>query len=250
MNGLVSIITPTFNASKYIAEVYASLLAQSHPDWEWLVTDDYSSDDTLKILYEISLNDIRVKVDCNSTNLGAAVTRNKSISRARGEYIAFLDSDDIWLPEKLKKQICFMGDSISFSFTAYEVISTDGKKMGKTVDAHHAVPLTYTDMLKKKATLGCSTVMLRRKDISDLTMPLLRTGQDYALWLKILKSGVQAYALTDTLTLYRIVAGSISRNKFKKALRQWEIYRRIEKLSFFYAIWCFGFYAWRAVFRR
>ena len=105
-------------------------------------------------------------------------------------------------------------------------------------------------MLKKKATLGCSTVMLRRNAFDDITMPLLRTGQDYATWLKLLKTGQNAYPLIDVLTQYRILPNSISRNKVKKAKRQWQIYREVEKLSLYKSAVSFCFYAWRAVFRK
>lgn len=250
MNQLVSIITPTYNASKYIMDVYHSLECQTHTNWEWIITDDCSTDGTLDIIEELSRQDSRLKIYKNNCNSGAAVSRNNSLSQAVGEFIAFIDSDDIWLPEKLEKQIRFMGRDISFSFTGYKIISEDGSDLCQTVDTFHTEPLDYNDMLKKKATLGCSTVMLRQGVIDDLSMPLLRTGQDYALWLKILKKGIKAHALTEVLTQYRIVAGSISRNKIKKSQRQWEIYRKVERLSFIHSTWCFAFYAWRAVFRR
>ncbi|MEJ4044806.1 glycosyltransferase family 2 protein [Erwinia sp. SLM-02] len=250
MNKLVSIITPTYNAEKYIEDVYSSLCSQSHTNWEWLITDDCSSDNTRVIIESLSINDPRVKMAVNDFNSGAAVSRNNSLSRAVGDFIAFIDSDDIWFSDKLEKQIVFMKDDIDFSFTAYETISSDGKRLGQQIDTFHTEPLSYQDMLMKKATLGCSTVLLRRGVIDDLSMPLLRTGQDYALWLKILKTGVKAYALTEVLTQYRIVSGSISRNKVRKARRQWEIYRQVEKLKLHHATICFISYAWRAVFRR
>ena len=105
-------------------------------------------------------------------------------------------------------------------------------------------------MLRKKATLGCSTVMIRRAGFNDLLMPLLRTGQDYATWLKLLRTGEKAYILNEVLTSYRILPNSISRNKFKKAIRQWQIYRDVENLSFSMSFVCFFFYAYRAVFRK
>lgn len=250
MEKLISIITPTYNADRFIKDVYSCLVSQTHQCWEWLVTDDCSTDETYSILLEISASDSRVKPLRNLVNSGAAVTRNNSLCRVTGDFIAFIDSDDIWHSDKLKSQLIFMGDDIKFSFTAYKMISEDGCDLGKTVDTHHSTPIYYSDMLKKKATLGCSTVMLRRGVIDDLTMPLLRTGQDYALWLKILKTGICAHALTNVLTEYRIVSGSISRNKFKKAKRQWYIYREIENLSVFSSSYCFLFYAWRAVFRK
>lgn len=250
MEYLVSIIMPTFNSKLTIADTLRSVFDQTITNWELIITDDCSTDGTYELLSEMCVNEPRIKLFTNEVNSGAAVSRNNSLSKAKGKFIAFLDSDDLWHPNKLEEQIKFMGDDINFSFTAYELISDSGKNLNVHVDAHQNVPLGYKDMLKKKATLGCSTVILRRDFFPDLTMPLLRTGQDYALWLKILKLGVKAVPYNKVLTRYRIMPGSISRNKFKKSLRQWEIYRRVEGLGFFYSCWCFGFYAWRAVFRR
>ncbi len=247
---LVSVITPTYNSEKFIMETYSSLVSQTFQKWEWLVTDDCSTDNTYSILLKLSENDDRIKVFRNNFNSGAAHTRNVSILRAKGDFLAFLDSDDLWVPEKLEKQIFFMKDSIDFSFTAYSVISEDGYAINKIVDSNIYGGFTYADMLKKKATLGCSTVMLRKNAFCDISMPLIKTGQDYALWLKLLKQGGQAYIFNEVLTKYRIVSNSISRNKFKKAKRQWQIYREIENISLYLAIICFCHYAWRAVFRK
>lgn len=245
-----SIITPCFNSSAYIRETYNSLLYQTSMDWEWLVTDDCSSDNTISILNEISKSDPRVKVFQSEFNSGAATSRNNSISHASGEFIAFIDSDDLWKPDKLEKQLEFMGSDINFSFTAYELIDAKGKSLNKYIDKNQTGFFSYNDMLRKKATLGCSTVILRKSAFDDLMMPLIRTGQDYALWLKILKTGNNAYVLNDILTQYRVLPGSISRNKVKKAKRQWQIYREIEKLDFIPAVINFCFYAYRAVFRK
>ncbi|WP_241908319.1 glycosyltransferase family 2 protein [Vibrio breoganii] len=247
---MISIITATFNSAKEIEDTYQSICNQTFTDWEWLVTDDFSSDSTVEILKKIEEKDSRVKVYSSHFNSGAAVARNNSISRAQGKYIAFLDSDDIWVPDKLYFQYNYMEDTdCNFSFTAYELINETGESLGKSVDTLQTMPLTYGDMLRKKATLGCSTVMLRREGVPDLEMPLIRTGQDYALWLKILKSGEKAFPINQVLTKYRILPNSISRNKFKKAKRQWQIYRQLERLSLFDTVISFCFYAYRAVFR-
>ena len=246
----VSIITATYNSEKWILETYQSIVQQSYENWEWLITDDCSSDRTIKILSDLAEKDSRINYFINLKNSGAAVARNKSISNASGEFLAFIDSDDVWLPNKLQKQIKFMGSNINFSFTSYELIDEIGNKLGKSVDNSQVGSFSYTDMLRKKATLGCSTVMLRVDSFRDLNMPLIRTGQDYALWLKLLKTGQRAFVLNETLTLYRILPDSISRNKVKKAKRQWQIYREIERLSLIQSSICFCFYAYRAVFRK
>ncbi|HFG1721995.1 TPA: glycosyltransferase family 2 protein [Vibrio cholerae] len=247
----ISIITATYNSSREIAETYHSILNQKHQNWEWIVTDDCSVDGTLQILKDLEQTDSRIIVLHNDVNSGAAVSRNKAIEKASGEYIAFIDSDDLWSDNKLKLQLEFMQETgCDFSFTSYSLIDERGNSLDKIVDKEQLSPLNYQDMLKKKATLGCSTVMLRRSAFSDISMPLLRTGQDYALWLKLLKSGKLAYHLNIPLTKYRILPNSISRNKFKKAKRQWQIYRELENLSLSKASICFLFYAWRAVFRK
>lgn len=251
MNKLVSVITPVYNSSSYIYETYNSLLSQTYKNWEWLVTDDCSSDDTYQLLMRIKSNDNRVKVFKNKTNSGAAVSRNNSLENASGDYIAFLDSDDIWFSNKLDSQIAYMIESkVFFSFTAYRMIDSEGSDLSKTVDTHLSSPLTYDDMLKKKATLGCSTVMLDRNHFGDIKMPLIRTGQDYALWLNLLKNKELAYPMSTILTKYRITPNSISRNKVLKAKRQWTIYRELEKLTLTKSVYCFFFYAYRAVFRK
>jgi len=247
---MISIITPTYNSSKFLKYTYKSILAQTMSDWEWLVTDDCSNDNTWHIIWDFAKNDPRVKIMKNEFNSGAAVTRNKCLSRATGEFLAFIDADDIWVPEKIEKQVNYMErNNINFSFTAYELINENGKSLKKYIDINNTGAFSYDDMLRKKATLGCSTVMLRGNTFSDLTMPHIRTGQDYAFWLKLLKNGEKAYLLNEPLTKYRIVSNSISRNKFRKAMRQWQIYRNLEKLSFIEALECFLFYAVRAVLR-
>lgn len=246
----ISIITPAYNAERYISKTYESIRNQTHTDWEWLVTDDQSTDNTLTILNGLAKKDCRIRVYENSENSGAALSRNNSIEQASGEFLAFIDSDDLWLPNKLEQQIKFMSEDILFSFTAYELIDSNGCSLNRTVDSSQQGCFSYNDMLKKKATLGCSTVMLRRESFDEIRMPLIRTGQDYALWLKLLKTGCDAYVLDQILTQYRILPDSISRNKVKKALRQWEIYRKIEKLDFINSCVNFCFYAFRAIFRK
>ncbi|UTV26979.1 glycosyltransferase family 2 protein [Photobacterium atrarenae] len=248
---LISIITPTYNSSEQIRETYLSIKNQTYSNWEWLVTDDCSTDNTYDILKELSDNDKRIRIFRNEVNSGAAHSRNNSISQSNGHYLAFIDSDDLWLPSKLETQLSFMVDNrVDFSFTCYELIDESGELCGKVVDSHLSGPVCYDDMLRKKATLGCSTVMLKVDSFNDLNMPLIRTGQDYALWLKLLKEDSLAYPILKVLTRYRIMPNSISRNKIKKARRQWQIYRDIEKLSLFISIECFIYYAYRAVFRK
>lgn len=246
----VSIITATYNSENEILKTYESIKHQSFTNWNWFITDDCSSDNTREIIDSLREQDSRVHVFKNEVNSGAAVSRNRSISESNDDFVAFIDSDDVWDPDKLRRQLNFMGEHIAFSFTAYNLINEFGEPMNQTVDANHTGAFDYEDMLRKKATLGCSTVMVRRKVFSDLNMPLLRTGQDYATWLKLLRTGEKAYLLNEVLTSYRILPNSISRNKFKKALRQWQIYREVEELPIIKSCVCYSFYVWRALFRK
>lgn len=247
---LVSIVTPTFNDEKYILTSIHSVQSQSYENWELIVIDDGSHDNTRNIVSGLALNDKRIKLFSLKENGGSAVARNVGLELARGEYLAFLDADDVWFEDKLEKQIAFMvcKDAL-FSYTAYEIMNENGERSGKFIDFQGIDRVGYVDMLKKKATLGCSTVMLNWNKLSKFRMPLIRTGQDYALWLSILKEGHVAFCLRDVLTMYRIVPGSISRNKFKKALRQWEIYRKIERIPTIKSFWFFLNYAYRAISR-
>lgn len=250
MKNLVSIVTPSYNSSKYIKQTIQSVLSQTYENWELIVVDDCSTDNSVEIIKEFAVNNSKIRLFEFQINKGAAEARNAAISIAEGEFIAFLDSDDIWKPFKLEQQLNFMGNELDFTFTAYELIDEFGSKLNQQVDVNQVGSFNYEDMLKKKATLGCSTVIVRSSGFSDISMPPLRTGQDYALWLKLLKTGKKAYVLSEILGQYRILSNSISRNKFKKALRQWQIYRQVEVLPVLKAAICFYFYAWRAVFRK
>lgn len=251
MSPKVSIITATYNSEKFISDLIKSILGQTYQNWEWIITDDCSSDSTFEILKDLQKKDCRIKIFKNKINSGAAVSRNNSLKHALGDFVAFVDSDDIWMSNKLSMQIDFMlKNNVDFSFTAYSVIDESGRGKNIYIDKDNKKKsFNYNDMLNKRATLGCSTVILKNKIISDFSMPLLRTGQDYAFWLKVLKNNHTAFLLPVPLTKYRIVPSSISRNKFKKAKRQWEIYRKIERLGFFQSVFCFFNYAYKAVFR-
>lgn len=247
---LISIITPSYNAMKFIEETYISIDKQTYSKWEWLITDDCSNDGTWEYISTLALSDNRIKPIRNSCNSGAAVSRNKSIERAKGEFIAFLDSDDIWLPDKLSLHIDFMEEKqANISFTPYSLIDENSSNLKQEIDIKKEGAFFYHDMLIKKATMGCCTVIVRVSAFSDLSMPLIRAGQDYALWLKLLKTGQKAIVFPRVLSRYRIVSNSLSRNKVKKAYKIWKVYRDIEKLNFFKALYVFSHYAIRAFFK-
>lgn len=246
---LVSVVVPTFNSARFLPQTVQALLDQTYPNLEVVITDDGSTDETLDLIDDFSTADSRINVAVHRRQLGPARTRNNSIDRARGRLVAFCDSDDVWEPEKLEKQVPFMLNlGAAISFTSYEIIDEEGRRTGKIVDRGRLESVSYRDMLLKRATMGCSTVMIDLCQVSDLAMPDMSTGQDYATWLSILRRGFRAHCLPQPLTQYRVRSGSISRNKFNKARRQWHIYRRSEKLGPAESAWCFANYAARAVF--
>lgn len=249
--GLVSVIIPTFNAERYIIDTITSVLHQDYEEFEILLADDASTDSTVSICESFIARDSRIRLLASKVNSGAAEARNRALQAARGQYVAFLDADDMWRSDKLSQQLNFMREKeCSFSFTAYRVCKWDGAFTGKIVDLKSPERVGYRDMLAKRATLGCSTVMIDQSVVGRLRMPLIRTGQDYALWLSILREGRRACRLPMALTDYRIVPGSISRNKRLKAQRQWKIYRELEGLRLDQSALYFGQYVYHAFFRN
>ena len=229
---------------------YQSLASQNHSNWEWLVTDDCSSDGTISILNDIAADDARVIVFRSTSNIGAGAARNISLENATGRFLAFLDADDLWSSTKLNSQLDFMlYFDICFSFTAFTVINEKGEHSAKIIDLQAPGTIGYVDLLAKKATFGCSTVMIDLLQVPIFSMSTLRRGQDYVTWLSILKTGTTAHLLREPLTYYRITRGSLSRNKFKKALAQWMIYRHVENLPLITSIFFFCSYGYRSVFR-
>lgn len=245
---MVSIITPTYNAEKFLEETIQSVLNQSFKNFEMIIVDDCSKDRSVEIAEKYASLDERVKVYKLEKNSGAAVVRNTGIERAKGRYIAFLDSDDLWDKDKLEKQIAFMKTKdIGFSFTAYRLMDEEGGNLNKVVSA--PAEITYKDLLKN-TVIGCLTVVIDREKIGDFRMPLVRAGQDTATWLSILKKGNVAYGLNEDLASYRKVKGSISSNKIKALKRTWNTYRNIEKLRLIPCVYYYANYVIRAIIKR
>lgn len=241
---LVSVIMPSYNSARFIATSIESVREQTFKDWELIITDDCSKDDTCMIVEKFTAQDSRIKLFKLEENSGAAVARNNSIKQAKGQYIAFLDSDDIWLPEKLEKQLAFMKTfGIGFSFTAYRTF-VDGLSRRNVI--HVPKSITYEKYLRN-TIIGCLTVIIDRRIVGDFSMPLLRKNQDMATWLDILRKGHIGYGLDIVLGEYRIVDGSISHNKLKAAKSVWVVYRSVENLSIGKSLFCFCGYIWNAV---
>ena len=248
MSDLISIITPCYNSSKFIDECVNSVLLQSYCNWELLLVDDCSNDNSKELLLNIEKKDERIKVTFLDNNIGAANARNVAIQKAKGKYIAFLDSDDSWDSKKLDKQISFMvQNDIAFSFTSYQSISENGLDIISVIKAPYK--MTYNNYLKN-TIIGCLTVIIDREKVGDFEMPSIRSSHDMALWLLIMKRGFVAYGFNENLANYRIVSSSNTSSKWDAAKDVWRVYRNLEKLSFFYSIWCFLNYAFNAVIKR
>lgn len=244
---VVSVVMPVYNSSKFVRRSIESVVNQTFRDWELILVDDCSNDESLKIIERFARSDHRIKVIALSKNSGAAVARNTAIEAARGRYIAFLDSDDLWFPEKLSKQLLFMNEKqASFSFSAYEVIDESGAFVR---DIGVPVKVTYSDLLKK-CVIGCLTVIYDTKVHGKVYMPLIRKHEDLGLWLRLLRGGAVAHGLNCPLAQYRERQGSLSSNKASAALYAWRVYREVEGLSLPRALYYFSQYAVRGVLRR
>lgn len=242
MKPLVSIITPIFKAEKHIAECIVSVLRQTYSNWEMILINDCSPDHSMAIIGKLCKGDSRFKVINLPRNSGAAIARNKGIELALGKYIAFLDADDLWLPQKLEKQVNLLENSpYNFTFSSYSLVDELGKPKGNFIIPKEEV--TYKDLLET-CSIGCLTAMYNQESLGKLYMENLEKRQDYTLWLKILKKE-NALGLTEVLAQYRISQNSLSANKLDAAMFQWFVYRKVEQLGFFQALYYFTHYAFR-----
>ena len=246
---LVSIIMPAYNAAPYIREAILSVQEQTHPNWELLITEDCSTDETRAVLREEASTDSRIKVFYNEQNSGAAASRNHSLHNAEGRYIAFLDADDLWTPDKLKHQLAFMQkNDIAMCYTSYETIEADGTYRNTV---HVPQQIDYTGFLKRPLT--CSHTILFDLHFVDptlLLMPNIKRGQDGATWCQVLKSGIKGYGLDLVLAKNRKHPDSLSANKITAIKRAWFLLRNVEQLKFPQASYYFVFYAFNAVKKR
>jgi len=209
-----------------------------------IIVDDCSTDDTRSIVQERILSDKRIQLIMQSRNQGPAIARNTAMHAARGRYIAFLDSDDLWLPEKLEHQLAFMAEkNAALSYTLYRQFVEDGGLPGPVI----SLPDTFNyRQLLKNTGIACLTVMVDRKITGPVEMPRYRRAEDYALWLHILKRGFVAHGLMEDLARYRISINSLSSGKLGSIPWVWRVYRDNEKLNFPYAAWCLFNYGWNA----
>lgn len=245
---LVSIVVPMHNAADFIDDTIHSVLGQTYENWELILVDDASSDNTLEVVKQFA-ND-KISVISLKRNGGAAKARNRGVSAARGRYVCFLDADDLWQPDKLARQIAFMDETgAAFSYASYVFADSKGRPNGKVVRV--PATITYKQALKN-TTIWTSTVMFDMKKLKkvDIKMPDVRRGQDTATWWKVLKKVDYAFGLKDVMAIYRRTDKSLSSNKLTALKRTWNLYRNVEHLNFLKSLHCFSWYCFNAVRRR
>lgn len=247
----VSIVMPLYNAEAYVAEAIESVLRQSFVDWELIVVDDCSTDGSRVLAEGFARRDSRVSVYVNERNSGAAATRTAGLRHVSGRYLAFLDADDAWLPEKLTTQLTFMEEnSCAMCFTSYETIESDGTFRNIV---HVPACLDYKAFLKN--TVTCShTVMF---DLAVVPISLLEApdydfdfSEDLAVWLQVVKTGIEARGIDVGLAKNRKHAVSRSANKLKAVRRTWTTYRKVENLNVGYSAYCLAFQLFHALCKR
>lgn len=239
MNNLVSIITPSYKSEKYISETIESVLKQTYKNWEMIIVDDCSPDNSNNVIESFIKLDTRIKLIRLDTNSGPAIARNKAIEEAQGRYIAFLDADDVWKKDKLTKQLDFMQKKdCALTYTAYEIMNETGELLHKKIST--PLKVTYTDLLKSNH-IGCLTAMYDTAKIGKIFMPLIQKRQDYGLWLKILRQTGVSYGIGEPLAIYRIMPTSVSSNKLDLLRYHYKLFREFENIgrlkTIYYLFW-------------
>lgn len=245
---LVSIIMPTYNSARFVLDSIESVRMQTYENWELIITDDCSNDNSIGIIEDVISIDKRIQLFSLKKNVGAAAARNNSLRQARGQYIAFLDSDDLWKPHKLEFQLRLMLENDwAFSFSNYELMTEDGTLLGKEIKV--PVSVNYKQYLRN-TIIGCLTVVIDRYKTGPFKMPVIKSSHDMALWLLILKRGFDAFGISENLATYRLVNTSNTANKWKAAKDVWRVYRELEHLGFLYSSYCFLGYSYNALKKR
>ena len=241
---MISIITPCHNAQATIKETINSVLSQTYRDWELIIIDDCSTDNSATIILDFVKNDSRIKYLKTEAPSGSpTLPRNIGIENATGRYIAFLDSDDAWLPDKLEKQLrVFEDERVAIAFSDYEKMSEDGERNNRIVKA--PLKVDYKQLLRGNV-IGCLTAIYDTAKVGKMYF-IPHTHEDYILWLSILKKGFVAVNTGTVEALYRVRRHSVSSNKWKVLSWQWDIYRNVEKVGLLKAMYYFAHYAYKA----
>lgn len=227
--GLVSIITPSWNCGRFVEETIQSILAQTYTHWELLFQDDCSTDDTKAIVMKYAANDSRIKYECNAQNRGAAITRNNALRRAKGRWIAFLDSDDLWLPNKLEDQLKFMTENdYAFSYTNYSEIDEQSNDLDRTITGPRHINKWG---MYAYCWPGCLTVMYNQDIVGLIQIEDIKKNNDYALWLQVIQHA-DCHLLNKTLAKYRKRAGSISNHSYIQLIKwHYKVFHEANKHS-------------------
>jgi teichuronic acid biosynthesis glycosyltransferase TuaG len=244
---MVSIITPSWNVENLIGETIESVQAQTFGDWELLIADDCSKDNTAAVIDSFAQKDLRIKLIRQPHNGGPALARQAAIEQASGRFVAFLDSDDLWLPSKLERQIAFAQERrAALSFTAFRRINENGSMTGRLIPVPNS--LTYGQLLKN-TSIATLTALVDR-DIAGNIAIKIEPYDDFCLWLSILKAGHTAHGLNEDLARYRVRGVSVSSRPLRSAGWVWHIYRNVEQLSPVKSAWCFAHWSARAWLKR
>ncbi len=247
MEPLVSIITPCYNSADFVVPTIQSVLEQSYQNWELIVIDDCSKDDTCKIVEGFAQQHPNIKLVKLPQNGGVANARNVGLEHTNGKYVAFLDSDDIWLKDKLAQQVAYMEDkNLAMTFCAYNRIDEEGQIISRKIETPYSV--NYRQLLSHNVIIF-STSLTLRSAIGDLKFK--KAGhEDWIFWLDLFKKSITGYGINEALVLYRIRKGSVSANKLKVIGFTWKILRESEKLSLFESMYLFTKYAFATVWKR
>jgi len=236
-----SVVIPLYNKEKEVTNTLKSVLNQTYKADEIIVVDDGSTDNSKEVVKKIK----EVKL-IKQENCGVSCARNRGVEEAKNEYICFLDADDLWMSDKLEKQIKFMNENnLGFTYSAYKLIDEEDNKKGTFIPPKK---VSYKSILKTNP-IGCLTAIYDTQKLGKIYMPNILKRQDYGLWLKILKEIRQTKGILEPLAIYRIRKNSVSSNKFKSAQYQWKIYREVEKLNILKSIYYFIHYAIKGIFK-
>lgn len=242
---LVSIITPAYNSIQFLEEMILSVQNQTYKNWELIIVDDCSVDGTYSLASEYSEKDSRIKVLHNKENCGVAESRNNALDIAQGDYIAFLDSDDMWVDTKLEKQIAFMKEkNCALSYSSYCLYNSESNTIGKVINVPKKM---NAEDIYGNTAIACLTVVVNRKMTGSFHMPLLNHAEDQCTWQELLKRGYTAYGMQDMLAYYRVGNKSLSFDKKSAAKQQWNIYREYYGFAIIKSLYYFSKYAFNAV---
>lgn len=244
-NERVSVITPVYNAARFIAGMVDSAATQTYKDIEIVLVDDCSKDNSADIIAELQNKYTNIVYHKQDKNQGAAVARNTALNLATGRYVAFLDSDDLWLPEKIERQLALMKEmECPFCYAAIDFMDEEGNVIKGKRNIQETCDYKY---LLHNTIIATSTVVIDRNVLGDFQMPLRRGGQDYATWLMLLRNGTIARGINEVLSHYRISSGSLSSNKWKSIKQVWQIQTHDEGINKVKVVWHVCCFIWNAL---